>query len=414
LADLITGGGTTTGTTPGTTRPEITAQIQIRTKYNASAPLIYNDNSLVKPPTATDDAIYQTTIPFEVLIRYSAFDHGGAHLVRIYASWNGEDEELITERFAASYGEEESIAVVVPTRDAEEVKVRAELIGTRNDFVGNGTGPMAEGEHTEPNRNQKMPLLKSGFGKLREAISGYITEKAPLDLAEKIVDTLAPAEQTIVDIMNIERLPRPLAEVNYNDRRNAAVSFIQSIVQPYFDKLDGKASKEELPWFVMKGGENDPRATLPSDLDVSIKEAIEKYEEEPRLRLSDFIDAKFKNVGAILDDEDASAIKDWMTTGRTLDQASIKQALLGTEFLDSLRLNVPLIRNNSFNGNLYYSFENISLEGAKQQRAGAGISIRKWIINDATYDATINFSSGFSNQLKVSDPEIQFNIKMAR
>jgi hypothetical protein len=164
----------------------------------------------------------------------------------------------------------------------------------------------------------------------------------------------------------------------------------------------------------MKGGENDPRATLPSDLDVSIKEAIEKYEEEPRLRLSDFIDAKFKNVGAILDDEDASAIKDWMTTGRTLDQASIKQALLGTEFLDSLRLNVPLIRNNSFNGNLYYSFENISLEGAKQQRAGAGISIRKWIINDATYDATINFSSGFSNQLKVSDPEIQFNIKMAR
>jgi hypothetical protein len=348
------------------------------------------------------------------MIRYSAFDHGGAHLVRIYASWDGEDEELISERLAASYGEEESIAVVVPTRDADEVTVRAELIGNRNNFVGGGPGAIAGGEHAEPFRNQKMPLLKSGFGKLREALSGYLTEKAPLDLAEKIVDTLAPAEQTIVDIMNIERLPRPLAEVNYNDRRNAAVSFIQSIVQPYFDKLDGKASKEELPWFVMKGGENDPRATLPSDLDVSIKEALDKYEEEPRLRLSDFIDAKFKNVGAILDDEDASAIKDWITTGRTLDQAGIKQALLGTEFLEHLRINLPLKRKNSFDANFYYSFENLSLEGAKQQRIGAGISIPRWKINESTFDAFIEFSSEFPSERNVGAPSIKFKINMTR
>jgi hypothetical protein len=405
LADLITGGGTT----PGTTRPAITAQIQIRTKYNASAPLIYNDHSLVKPPTATDDAIYQTTIPFEVMIRYSAFDHGGAHLVRIYASWDGEDEELISERFAASYGEQESIAVVIPTRDADEVKVRAELIGTRNDFVGNGTGPMATGEHTEPNRNQKMPLLKSGFGKLREAISGYITEKAPLDLAEKIVDTLAPAERTIVDIMNIERLPRPLAEVNYNDRRNEAVSFIQSIVQPYFNKLDGKASKEELPWFVMKGGENDPRATLPSDLDVSIREAIEKYEEEPRLRFSDLIDAKFKNVGAILDDEDASAIKDWITTGRTLDQAGIKQALLGTEFLEHLRLQLPLIRENSINGSIYIGIQNFSLNNANSDtRIGAEVIIDSWNINGRVIDFNFKIENRISRDLELYSPEATF------
>jgi hypothetical protein len=294
------------------------------------------------------------------------------------------------------------------------VKVRAELIGTRNDFVGGGTCVIAGEEHVEPFRNQKMPLLKSGFGKLREALSGYITEKAPLDLAEKIVDTLAPAEQTIVDIMNIERLPRPLAEVNYNDRRNAALSLIQSIVQPYFDKLDGKASKEDLPWFVMKGGENDPRATLPSDLDVSIKEALEKYEEEPRLRLSDFIDAKFKNVGAILDDEDASAIKDWITTGRTLDQAGIKQALLGTEFLEHLRINLPLKRKNSFDANFYYSFENLSLEGAKQQRIGAGISIPRWKINESTFDAFIEFSSEFPSERNVGAPSIKFKINMTR
>jgi hypothetical protein len=86
----------------------------------------------------------------------------------------------------------------------------------------------------------------------------------------------------------------------------------------------------------MKAGNQDPRATLPSDLDLSIKEAIEKYEEEPRLRLSDFIDMQFKDIGAILNDKDASAIKDWMTSGRTLDQAGIKQALLGTEFLEQI------------------------------------------------------------------------------
>jgi hypothetical protein len=209
--------------------------------------------------------------------------------------------------------------------------------------------------------------------------------------------------------MNIERLPRPLAEVNYNDRRNEAVSFIQSIVQPYFNKLDGKASKEELPWFVMKGGENDPRATLPSDLDVSIREAIEKYEEEPRLRFSDFIDAKFKNVGAILDDEDASAIKDWITTGRTLDQAGIKQALLGTEFLEHLRLQLPLIRENSINGSIYIGIQNFSLNNANSDtRIGAEVIIDSWNINGRVIDFNFKIENRISRDLELYSPEATF------
>jgi hypothetical protein len=414
LADLITGGGTTTGTTPGTTRLEITAQIQIRTKYNASAPLIYNDNTQVKPPTATDDAIYQTTIPFEVMIRYSAFDHGGAHLVRIYASWDGEDEELISEKLAASYGEQESIAVVVPTRDADEVKVRAELIGNRNNFVGGGTCVIAEGEAAEQTREEKMPRLKEGIKKIQDWSSGYLTEKAPLSLAEKIVDKMADKEPTILDIMNFESVTRGLAEERYDERRNYAISAIKMIVQPYFDNLAKEIKGAPQPWYVMKAGDQDPRATLPSDLDVSIREAIEKYEEEPRFRLSDFIDTEFKDIGAILNDEDARAIKDWMTTGKTLDEAGIKQALLGTEFLDSLRLNVPLIRNDSFNGNLYYSFENISLEGAKQQRVGAGISIRKWKIGDTDFNATIDFSDDLQSPLTEEGQNIKLELEITR
>jgi hypothetical protein len=402
LADLITGGGTT----PGTTRPAITAQIQIRTKYNASAPLIYNDHSLVKPPTATDDAIYQTTIPFEVMIRYSAFDHGGAHLVRIYASWDGEDEELITERFAASYGEQESIAVVVPTRDADEVKVRAELIGTRNDFVGNGTGVIAEQETTETNRDEKMPNLKAGIRKFQDWSSGYLTEKAPLSLAENIVDKMADKEPTILDIMNFESITRGLAEERYDERRNYAISAIKMIVQPYFDKLAKEIKGAPQPWFVMKAGNQDPRATLPSDLDLSIKEAIEKYEEEPRLRLSDFIDMQFKDIGAILNDKDASAIKDWMTSGRTLDQAGIKQALLGTEFLEQMRLQLPLLRKNSITGNLYIGIQNFSLKGSdREPRIGAEVIIDSWNVNGKIIDFNLKIENGIFGNDQLIAPE---------
>jgi hypothetical protein len=335
-------------------------------------------------------------------------------LVRIYASWDGEDEELISEKLAASYGEEESIAVVVPTRDADEVKVRAELIGTRNDFVGGGTCVIAEQETTEPIRDEKMPHFKAGIRKFQDWSSGYLTEKAPLSLAEKIVDKMADKEPTILDIMNFESITRGLAEERYDERRNYAISAIKMIVQPYFDNLAKEIKGAPQPWYVMKAGDQDPRATLPSDLDVSIREAIEKYEEEPRFRLSDFIDTEFKDIGAILNDEDARAIKDWMTTGKTLDEAGIKQALLGTEFLDSLRLNVPLIRNDSFNGNLYYSFENISLEGAKQQRVGAGISIRKWKIGDTDFNATIDFSDDLQSPLTEEGQNIKLELEITR
>jgi hypothetical protein len=402
LADLITGGGTT----PGTTRPAITAQIQIRTKYNASAPLIYNDHSLVKPPTATDDAIYQTTIPFEVMIRYSAFDHGGAHVVRIYASWDEEDEELITERFAASYGEQESIAVVVPTRDADEVKVRAELIGTRNDFVGNGTGVIAEQETTETNRDEKMPNLKAGIRKFQDWSSGYLTEKAPLSLAENIVDKMADKEPTILDIMNFESITRGLAEERYDERRNYAISAIKMIVQPYFDNLAKEIKGAPQPWFIMKAGNQDPRATLPSDLDLSIREAIEKYEEEPRFRLSDFIDMQFKDIGAILNDKDASAIKDWMTSGRTLDQAGIKQALLGTEFLEQMRLQLPLLRKNSITGNLYIGIQNFSLKGSdREPRIGAEVIIDSWNVNGKIIDFNLKIENGIFGNDQLIAPE---------
>jgi hypothetical protein len=347
------------------------------------------------------------------MIRYSAFDHGGAHLVRIYASWDGEDEELISERFAASYGEQESIAVVVPTRDADEVKVRAELIGNRNDFVGGGTCVIAEGEAAEQTREEKMPRLKEGIKKIQGFAADYVSEKAPLSLAENIVEKFAEKEATILDIMDFESVTRGLAEERYDERREHAISAIQLIIQPYFDKLAKEIKGSPQPWYVMKAGEHDPRATLPSDLDVSIRESIEKYEEEPPLRLSNFIDAEFKDIGAILDDEDAKAVRDWMTTGRTLDQAGIKQALLGTEFLERMRLQLPLIRKDSITGHLYIGIDNFSLGNAKSDlRIGTEVIIQKWQIKGHTIDFNFKIENGMLGKDQAIEPEASLLLQL--
>jgi hypothetical protein len=79
--------------------------------------------------------------------------------------------------------------------------------------------------------------------------------------------------------MDFESVTRGLAEERYDERREHAISAIQLIIQPYFDKLAKEIKGSPQPWYVMKAGEHDPRATLPSDLDVSIRESIEKYEE---------------------------------------------------------------------------------------------------------------------------------------
>jgi hypothetical protein len=375
LADLITGGGTT----PGTTRPAITAQIQIRTKYNASAPLIYNDHSLVKPPTATDDAIYQTTIPFEVMIRYSAFDHGGAHLVRIYASWDGEDEELITERFAASYGEEESIAVVVPTRDADEVKVRAELIGTRNNFVGNGTGVIAENEKTEPTITEKLGFWEKVKDKAERKLFNLFTEKAPQKFAESVLERFAPRDESICMMIGEGNLTPIEANHRYDRLRDHLLPVIKGPLTDEFTKAWQEIVKSDPVIYQSKVGENDPRAEFLPKLRETIEGVYDHSLRELGDELIDYVDVEFADIGTLTKGSFGESADQFLKSGNIndLDLASLKSELAEINLLDYLGLRIPLTSPDGIlRGNMNIGARGLSAKGIEGTSFSSGIDFR--------------------------------------
>jgi hypothetical protein len=368
LADLITAGGTTTGTTPGATRPEITAQIQVRTMYNASAPLIYNDHNQVKPPTATDDAIYQTTIPFEVLIRYSAFDHGGAHLVRIYASWDGEDEELISERLAASYGEEESIAVVVPTRDADEVTVRAELIGNRNNFVGGGPGAIAGGETTERTITERLNLWDKIENKVERKLFDLLTDKSPQNFAESVLERFAPREESICMMIGEGNLTSIEANHRYDRLRDHLLPLIKGPLADEYTRAWQEIVKSDPVIYQSKAGEKDPRAeffpklreTIEGVYDHSISDLGEELVDNIRVELSDF--------GPLLDEALGDSKEEFFRTGNLeeIDLDSIREKLKQQEFLEYLGIKIPLTNEaGNLAGTSEIGVRSLSLDGVK-------------------------------------------------
>jgi hypothetical protein len=375
LADLITGGGTT----PGTTRPAITAQIQIRTKYNASAPLIYNDHSLVKPPTATDDAIYQTTIPFEVMIRYSAFDHGGAHLVRIYASWDGEDEELITERFAASYGEEESIAVVVPTRDADAVKVRAELIGTRNDFVGNGTGVIAENEKTEPTITEKLGFWEKVKDKAERKLFNLFTEKAPQKFAESVLERFAPRDESICMMIGEGNLTSIEANHRYDRLRDHLLPVIKGPLTDEFTKAWQEIVKSDPVIYQSKVGENDPRAEFLPKLRETIEGVYDHSLRELGEEVFDHIEVRFADFGPLADEIFGESKEEFFRTGNIaeLDLSNLSEKIKRQDLLKYFGIRIPLTNEEgNLNGALTVGAENLSMNGARGIAISTQISFR--------------------------------------
>lgn len=364
LADLITGGGTT----PGTTRPEITAQIQIRTKYNASAPLIYNDNNLVKPPTATDDAIYQTTIPFEVMIRYSAFDHGGAHLVRIYASWDGGDEELINEKFAASYGEQESIPIVVPTRDADEVKVRAELLGTRNDFVGGGPDVMAGAEAAERTITERLNLWDKIENKVERKLFDLFTEKAPTKFAKSVLERFAPREESICMMIGEGNLTPIEANHRYDRLQDHLLPVIKGPLADEFTQAWNEIIKSDPVIYQSKVGEKDPRAEFFPKLRESIEGVYDHSISDLGEELVDHIRVEFGDFGPLVDGILGDSKDEFFRTGNleAIDLDSLREKLKQQEFLEYLGIKIPLTNET---GNLVGTGEigarGLTMNGAK-------------------------------------------------
>jgi hypothetical protein len=148
----------------------------------------------------------------------------------------GEDEELISERLAASYGEEESIAVVVPTRDADEVTVRAELIGNRNNFVGGGPDAIVGGETSESVKNEKIGLWEKIKDKSERKLFNLFTEKAPQNFAKSVLETLAPCEESICTMMGEGNLTSIEANHRYDRLRDHLLPVIKGPLADEFTK----------------------------------------------------------------------------------------------------------------------------------------------------------------------------------
>jgi hypothetical protein len=80
--------------------------------------------------------------------------------------------------------------------------------------------------------------------------------------------------------------------------------------------------------------------------------------------------------------------------------------------LEHLRLQLPLIRENSINGSIYIGIQNFSLNNANSDtRIGAGIIIDSWNINGKVIDFNFKIENGIIHDERLRKPEVLFFLK---
>jgi hypothetical protein len=289
-------------------------------------------------------------------------------LVRIYASWDGEDEELISERLAASYGEEESIAVVVPTRDADEVTVRAELIGNRNNFVGGGPGAIAGGETTERTITERLNLWDKIENKVERKIFNLLTDKGPQNFAESVLERFAPREESICMMIGEGNLTSIEANHRYDRLRDHLLPLIKGPLADEYTRAWQEIVKSDPVIYQSKAGEKDPRAeffpklreTIEGVYDHSISDLGEELVDNIRVELSDF--------GPLLDEALGDSKEEFFRTGNLeeIDLDSLREKLKQQEFLEYLGIKIPLTNEaGNLAGTSEIGVRSLSLDGVK-------------------------------------------------
>jgi len=289
-------------------------------------------------------------------------------LVRIYASWDGEDEELISERLAASYGEEESIAVVVPTRDADEVTVRAELIGNRNNFVGGGPGAIAGGETTERTITERLNLWDKIENKVERKLFDLLTDKSPQNFAESVLERFAPREESICMMIGEGNLTSIEANHRYDRLRDHLLPLIKGPLADEYTRAWQEIVKSDPVIYQSKAGEKDPRAeffpklreTIEGVYDHSISDLGEELVDNIRVELSDF--------GPLLDEALGDSKEEFFRTGNLeeIDLDSLREKLKQQEFLEYLGIKIPLTNEaGNLVGTSEIGVKGLTMNGAK-------------------------------------------------
>jgi hypothetical protein len=300
-------------------------------------------------------------------------------LVRIYASWDGEDEELISERFAASYGEEESIAVVVPTRDADEVKVRAELIGTRNDFVGGGTCVIAGGETTERTITERLNLWDKIENKVERKIFNLLTDKGPQNFAESVLERFAPREESICMMIGEGNLTSIEANHRYDRLRDHLLPVIKGPLADEYTRAWQEIVKSDPVIYQSKAGEKDPRAEFFPKLRETIEGVYDYSLEDLGDELFDHIEVKFADFGPLVNEILGDSKEEFFRTGNIeeLDLSNLSDKIKRQDLLKYFGIRIPLTNEEgNLNGTLTIGAENLSINGVKGLAISTQISFR--------------------------------------
>ncbi len=355
---------------------QLTAEISVDTRYQEPIPLSYNDHDLVNDPNSDGYFLYQGKIPFEVAISYPKYDFAVNMSVAIYVSHDGVEHPYRMET-VQSFGGRQVISFHIPTRDAEVVKVRAELINHNPGLVDNGNALIATAEKVE--RTVWNAVDEHVMPRIDGAISQYLYAKGAEKQASQLLEAMAPRESSIAQMMENENITEYEAKLLYQERFDAAKAVLRVPIQSYLNELGDRVFGLPKPPFFFLTGESDPKQADILEINDLIRTSVQMPSESNPSLFSHF-DVSFSDANSIFKDVTGERLRAFIFDGEPsrLSFDFLKENWRDVRLLDRMDFNLPLIDENRVKfGELNLFMTNPSLFDIKGSTIGAGVNMKK-------------------------------------
>lgn len=341
-----------TSTMPGTTgytpeaiwaQTEVTGAVRVATQYPEPMPLIYNDLDLVNDPNHDGFALYQGRVPFVVEVTYPTYAFAVNLNLEIYVSLDGVERHYLSER-VQSQGGRHLTQFVIPTGDAESVKVRAELINNNLGLVQGGNPVIATGEKIETMLRGSLDHVEALPLTLLNAVRDFVAEDVPGYAAKYIIEGLAPAESNIEQMMQELGIDKNAATSLYEQKLNMAVPFIEAPLKPLFEDLAYHLLRRPRTPMMFSVGESDDKRIDVLDLTETIRQLMERDAPSNALKIEDLIYYEFADADEIFESVMGQEFEQFMSspTPIELDMDAILAQLYGGKFVERFGLRVPI------------------------------------------------------------------------
>lgn len=372
---------TTSVTSPGMKgqNQQVTGNISVDTRYGDYVPLVYNDQNLVNDPNSDGYFLYEGLIPFEVEITYPQYSFAVDMSVAIYVSYDGVEHPYRTEG-VHSFGGHQIIFFHVPTRDAEVVKVRAELINNSPGLVGNGNALIATAEKVE--RTVWNAVDEHVMPRIDSAISQYLYVKGAEKQASQLLEAMAPRELSIAQMMENENITEFEAKLLYQERFDAAKAVLQAPIQSYLDEVGDRFLGLPKPPLYFLTGASDPKQSDILEINDLIRTSVRMSEEPGEPSLFSHFDVSFADADSIFKDVTGERLNSFILNGAPSDLSFdfLKENWREVRLLDRMGFNLPLIDENRVKfGELNLHITNPSLFDIKGSTIGADVHIKKQV-----------------------------------